>query len=91
MGPEVSIPLGFTIGGRTADLAPFAIYRRFSGLEFLLPDERPASLDEQYEIGFTVGTEPRHEVWGIPMPRFGVSYRYGDGIDAWRIVFGFPF
>jgi hypothetical protein len=30
-------------------------------------------------------------VWGIRVPRFGVSYRFGDGIDAWRVVFGFPF
>lgn len=91
VGPEVSIPLGFAIGDRAADLAPFAIYRRFSGLEIPLPDREPASLEEQYEVGLTFGTEPHHVVWGIRVPRFGVSYRFGDGIDAWRVVFGFPF
>jgi hypothetical protein len=91
LGPEVSIRLNFTIGGRAADVAPFAIYRRFSGLEIPLPDREPASLEEQYEVGLTFGTEPRHVVWGIRVPRFGVSYRFGDGIDAWRVVFGFPF
>lgn len=91
VGPEVTIPLGFEVGERAADLAPFAIYRRFSGLEIPIPDREPASLDEQVEVGLTFGTEPPHEVWGIRMPRFGVAYRFGDGIDTWRIVFGFPF
>lgn len=91
IGPEMSVPLGFEVGGRAADLAPYAIYRRFTGLEIPIPDREPASLEEQYEVGFSFGTSPRHEVWGIPMPRFGVSYRFGDGVDAWRIVFGFPF
>jgi hypothetical protein len=91
IGPEVSIPLGVEIAGQAADLAPFALYRRFSGLEIPLPDRDPASLERQYEVGLTFGTEPRHVVWGIRMPRVGVSYRFGDGIDAWRIVFGFPF
>ncbi len=91
VGPEVSMPLGFEVGGRAADLAPYAIYRRFSGLEIPIPDREPASLEEQVEVGVTFGTEPRHEVWGVPMPRFGVAYRFGDGLDTWRIVFGFPF
>jgi hypothetical protein len=30
-------------------------------------------------------------VWGIPLPRVGVGYRFGSDLDVFRIVFGTPF
>jgi hypothetical protein len=91
LGGEASIPLGFEMWRNPADLAGYAIIRRFSGLEFDLPGDDTASIERQWELGLTIGTEPRHEVWGIRLPRFGVGYRFGDGLPGWRIVFGFPF
>jgi len=45
----------------------------------------------QYEVGLTLGTsEPRH-IWGIPLPRVGVGYRFGSDLDVFRVVIGTPF
>jgi hypothetical protein len=91
LGGESSFPLGFDVSGLPADVAPYAIFRRFSGLEFDLPGDTSARVERQWELGLTFGTEPRHRVWGIRLPRFGIAHRFGDGLPGWRIVFGFPF
>ena len=43
-----------------------------------------------WEIGMTFGIEP-HKWLGIPIPKVGVSYRFGDNLSAWRLVFGGAF
>jgi hypothetical protein len=45
----------------------------------------------QYEVGITLGTSAPRRVWGIPLPRVGVGYRFGSDLDVFRIVFGTPF
>ena len=52
-------------------------------------DRRGDSL--QYEVGLTLGTSETRRVWGIPLPRVGIGYRFGSDLDAWRIVFGTPY
>ncbi len=45
----------------------------------------------QWEIGATFGVRPRKYLWKIPLPRIGLGYRFGDGVQAVRLVFGRPF
>ncbi len=45
----------------------------------------------QYEIGFTLGSPETIRVWGIPLPRIGIGYRFGSNLDVFRIVIGAPF
>lgn len=45
----------------------------------------------QYEIGFTLGTSEPRRIWGIPVPRVGVGYRFGSNLDVLRIVIGTPY
>ena len=30
-------------------------------------------------------------LWGMELPRIGLAYRWGDGLSAVRLNFGFPF
>jgi hypothetical protein len=52
-------------------------------------DSRGGSM--QYELGFTLGTAETRRIWGVPLPRVGVGYRFGPDLEAWRIVFGTPY
>jgi hypothetical protein len=45
----------------------------------------------QYEVGITLGSREAIRVWGIPLPRVGVGFRFGDDLEVWRIVFGSPY
>jgi hypothetical protein len=45
----------------------------------------------QYETGFTLGTSEPRRLWGIPVPRVGIGYRFGSHLDVVRIVIGTPF
>ncbi len=45
----------------------------------------------QYEIGLTLGTTEPRRVWGMPVPRVGIGYRFGSNLDVFRIVIGTPF
>ena len=45
----------------------------------------------QYEIGFTLGTSEPRRIWGVPVPRVGIGYRFGSNLDVFRIVIGTPF
>jgi hypothetical protein len=45
----------------------------------------------QYEIGITLGTPEPRRIWGMPLPRVGIGYRFGSEADIFRIVIGTPF
>ena len=45
----------------------------------------------QYELGLTLGMTETFRIWGMPLPRFGVGYRFGSDLSVVRIVFGTPF
>jgi hypothetical protein len=94
---EMSFLLPMTVRGRATDLTGFG-----AAYVFHKPPEQtvtrllgePLGADEtwvQWEVGVTFGTRPKAKWWKIPVPRFGLSYRFGDGEDAVRIVFGAPF
>lgn len=90
-GLDVRVPLGFSIRGDDANLGFFAKnYTYLRELEFLRPDGGKFHLTAQWELGVTFGTRNQFKILGIPVPRFGVSYRFGGGVAALRIVFGNP-
>jgi hypothetical protein len=53
-----------------------------------VPDKEIARL--QLEVGVMLGLEPMPEVFGITMPRIGVSYRFAGDFSGWRLVLGGP-
>lgn len=42
------------------------------------------------ETGVMLGLDPMPELWGIRMPRIGLSYRFAGDFSGWRLVLGGP-
>jgi hypothetical protein len=94
---ETSFLLPLRIRGYETDLTVFpAVYVFYKPPEATATRLLGESLHHedtwvQWEIGVTFGTRLKAKWWKVPIPRVGLSYRFGDGEDAVRIVFGGPF
>ncbi len=87
---DARYPLGFQIGGETPDVGAYFEPGYFANaLEFTGVGGTRESIEKQYEIGVTVGfREQAPKIWFIRVPRFGVGYRFGDGLTGLRIRIG---
>jgi hypothetical protein len=91
-GLEIRHPIGIKLMGRELDLGgSFIHYYFFPGAEFSLPGEKPLVVSNQYEFGFSIGFADQAKLWIFENPNIGASYRFGDGLEGFRINFGFPF
>jgi hypothetical protein len=91
-GLEVRHPIGISLNGRQLDLGgSFIHYYFFSGAEFSIPGETPLVVYNQFEFGTSVGFAKPTTLWIFENPYIGVSYRFGDGLEGFRVNFGFPF
>ena len=85
---EYRIPLSWTVGGKRMAVGPFvkAVWL-FDALEIggILDDEK--TIRARYEVGFKIGAENRERIWRIPVPRLGLSYRFGQGVTSVRFIF----
>lgn len=94
---EMAFLLPMRVGGYETDLTCFTgayvFYKPPEATATRLLGEPLGSEDTwvQWEVGITFGTRPGAKWWKVPIPRMGLSYRFGDGEDAVRIVFGAPF
>lgn len=98
-GFEFRHELGFNIGRCRGDIGLFVVYHRYFKHADTFEDSAPIvnssaepatvpGVNEQTEIGFSMGTRPKLAWWKLSMPKLGLSYRFGDGISAVRVVFG---
>jgi len=97
VGFEFRRELPLNIGRSRADLGLFGVYHRYFkndeesvAVTFAAPATVPG-VNEQTELGISFGTRPALAWWKVSMPKLGVSYLFGDGISAVRIVFGESF
>ncbi len=92
VGFEVRHPLGFSIGRLAPDLglfvAGFHYPNRLDFSRFLQPTLR---VGDQAEVGFSVGSAAPFDMLWFSNPRIGAGYVWGDGLQVWHIVLGFPF
>ena len=99
VGFEFRHELPWNLGKSRADIGVFAVYHRYfkhsrsfeSSSPIATYSAEPATIpgvDEQTEVGVSFGTRPKLAWWKLSMPKLGLSYRFGDGISAVRIVFG---
>jgi hypothetical protein len=92
VGFESIHPLPASLAGRQLDLGPYVIFRYFySDLVFERLGAPAIAIEGQIELGMSLGTQEPLRLWGIQLPRLGLAYKFGDGLTAWRINFGFPF
>ena len=89
-GVQVNRKLEQSVGGRLLQLGLFSVVD-----VFLDPPTGPATgIDVpivQLEAGFVFGTSPPFEIWGVPVPRVGLSYRFAGDLSTLRFVVGAPF
>jgi hypothetical protein len=91
-GGDFRRPLGFALGAWDIDGSVFGanyIYFISPHIVRLIPE--PVEMKTEWEIGFTLGTVEPLKVLGVRMPRLGLSYRFGTGMDAIRFIIGNPF
>jgi hypothetical protein len=93
IGTTARRPLDTAGTGRRADFLAYGLVELFtdSPVGPAGSEERGDDSGAQFEIGITFGaTEPLH-LWKIKLPRVGLGYRMGEGLSAYRIVFGSPY
>lgn len=91
-GLDFRRPTGLRLFDQNTDIGLFAIHHYYPRpLVFKRFLKTPLTVRNQIEFGVSVGSPEPFEIFGIENPRLGVSYITGDGLDVFRINFGFPF
>jgi hypothetical protein len=91
-GVEARHPLGFTVKHLTPDAGVFFVEHHFlPDAKFSRFDQPPLTVVDQYEFGLSFGSSTPIGLWFLEGQRIGVSYRFGDGLNAVRMNLGFPF
>jgi hypothetical protein len=57
-------------------------------IELQVPGIAPATVDDELELGFSLGSTPAVRVLGLPLPRVYIGFRAGDGLQGLRVRFG---
>ncbi len=91
-GVELRRPLGFTIRGITPDVGIYAAaYEYPQPLQFSRFLAPPLNVRNQGEVGLTLGAVQKLDMLWLGNTRIGAGYVFGDGLQVWHVVFGFPF
>ncbi|MBV9250927.1 MAG: hypothetical protein JO227_16980 [Acetobacteraceae bacterium] len=91
-GFEVRRPLGFQVAGLAPDLGVYAAdYYYPKPLVFSRFLSEPLRVRNQVELGFSVGSAEPFEFLWFKNARIGAGYVFGNGLQVWRVNFGFPF
>ncbi len=80
------------IGKLAPELGGYFIHYYFPNpLTFTRYLNTPLEVDNQFEFGATLGSATDWELLTIRNPKIGASYIFGDGLEVFRVNFGFPF
>jgi hypothetical protein len=99
-GVECRHPLGFKIADFVPDAGIFFVYHLFTpNLEFTRVGDTALEIDQIFEVGVTVGATEVSRVGWLPgflnraLNKFslGIGYQSGEGLDGFRLSFGYPF
>jgi hypothetical protein len=91
LGADAQLPLGFSLGSKTAHGGVYAIMRHFTDLEFEILTEGPIDIEWNYEAGLSFSTDPVLRLGKIKLPWIALGYRWGDRQQGVRLNFTFPF
>ena len=90
-GADAQLPLGFSLGSRSAHGGVYAILRHYTDLEFEILTEGPIAIEWNYEAGLSFSTDPVLRLWKVKLPWIALGYRWGDRQSGLRLNFTFPF
>jgi len=92
IGFDTRFPLRKPLAGRQADWSIYGIRRRFlDTLTFDQLNGDTTQLNDQNEIGFTLGVDRPVGFWLLKIDRIGLGVRFGENLTSVRILFGVPF
>jgi hypothetical protein len=84
--------LRFNVWGHPSNASFYVINHLYlPELEFLRVRDRPVEVKVQYELGFTLTTQPTEKIGLFDKYHIGLGYRFGDRLTAVRLLFGMPF
>ena len=89
VGADAAMPLGFSIGGKTARAGIFTIARGFNGLELRREGYDPIILRHQFEAGLSFSSALR--ILKIRLPWIAAGYQFGPTVSGVRVYATFPF
>ena len=91
-GLDTLFPIGLDVGDHRVDSSVYFLARHyFRELAFGQVLESPVVIEQEYEVGITLGSTPRPRIWRFPVPRLLIGYRFSDNLKGIRIKFGLPF
>ena len=92
LGFDTLIPFGLDVGKRRVDFSLYVIGRHyFRELVFDQVLNDPLVIEQEGEIGITIGSTPLPRIWKFNVPRFLIGYRFAENFRGLRIKFGLPF
>jgi hypothetical protein len=92
VGWDTIYPLGFNLWDQEANIGGyFAYYYFFDNLEFIQSSNTYLEINDQYEVGLTLGVYDHISLWFLKLQRFGIAYRFGEDLKAIRLISDFPF
>jgi hypothetical protein len=88
---EPRVPLG-GIRGNPTDLGPFLLADSFF-YPVIVPraDGGESKIFRRYEIGITYGSAEPTKLWIFPVPRIGVSWRFGQDVNGIRFILSYEY
>jgi len=91
-GVDLRRGMGTKLGGLELDGGLFAMnYIYFISPHIVRMNPEAIEMRTEWELGMTFGTVEPWKIFGVRMPRIGLSYRFGTGVDALRFIIGNPF
>ena len=91
-GLDMRFPLGFRMFGKDGYFSIYGINYYFFDKTIVIDSEKnPIEVNFQWEIGITLSAIPSWKIWFFQIERLGLGYRFGNGFNAIRLVFGMPF
>jgi hypothetical protein len=89
VGFEAKHSLGVEWRGSELDYGLFTNnFFYFNSLEFVVPGGDSVKVNAEYEVGFTFGSRTPIKIWGIKLPRLGLSWRRSNEVGAIRFIIG---
>lgn len=92
IGTTARRPFDTAREGRRPDFLAYGLIEIYSDAPAGPADVEPEMGGQaQIEVGVTLGASETLKICGIPLPRVGLGYRFGDGLSVYRLVLGSPF
>lgn len=90
-GLDWRTPLTLNLAGRRSFVTLYGLAQwHLNRIELFRPDQRTETLENNFEVGFTFQFEDPIKISIIELKQLGVGYRFGNGLNFWRLVFSQP-